>query len=218
MARVFKLILLTLLVLLDVCVITPWLQSLVPAPPGTERAFWSLAIPLITSAIGAIAGKKKGNANATADAQEAGFIEGNGGFDWGAAAPYLAGGAGLLGGMLMNKGSSKKTGGTNDALSQLLAFQNQRMMAAEPLNQSLLAMASSMMPTHTKIPGSAIDQWMTKHEAANAAADPYGASRTSAYPTMRSFRPNTTMTTRTSPQNAARFTGEQYAVPRRQLY
>lgn len=216
MARVCKLILLTLVVLLDVCVITPWLQSCAPAPPGTDRAFWSLAIPLITSAIGAIAGKKKKGASGGFDETTGEGTTGTG-FDWGAAAPYLAGGAGLLGGMLMNKGS-KKPSGTNDALSQLLAFQNQRMMAAEPLNQSLLAMASSMMPTHTKIPGSAIDQWMTKHEAANAAADPYGASRTSAYPTMRSFRPNTLMTTRTSPENAARFTGEPFVVPRRQLY
>jgi len=215
MARVCKLILLTLVVLLDVCVITPWLQSFAPAPPGTTRAFWSLAIPLITAAIGAMRGKKKAGGGFD---ETTGEGTTGGGFDWGAAAPYLAGAGGLVGGMLMNKGSSKKPSGTNDALSQLLAFQNQRMMAAEPLNQSLLAMASSMMPTHTKIPGSAIDQWMTKHEAANMAADPYGAARTSAYPTQRSFRPNTLMTTRTSPENAARFTGEPFAVPRRQLY
>lgn len=215
MARVLKLILLTLIVLLDVCVITPWLQAVFPPAPGVERAFWSLAIPLITSLVGAVAGKKKGGGGVDPSSGES--TTGTG-FDWGAAAPYLAGAGGMALGAMLG-GKKKTTGGTNDALSQLLAFQNQRMMAAEPLNQSLLAMASSMMPTHMKIPGSAIDQWMGKHEAANAAADPLGASRTSAYPTMRSFRPNTTMTTRTTPPNAARFTGEDYAPPaRRALY
>jgi hypothetical protein len=211
MARVLKLTLLTLIVLLDVVVITPWLQAVFPPAPGVERAFWSLAIPLITSLVGAVAGKKKGGGGTDPSSGES---TAGTGFDWGAAAPYLAGGAGLLGGMLMKGGDKKKTA-TGDPLSQLLAFQNQRMMAAEPLNQSLLAMASSMMPTHTKIPGSAIDQWMAKHEQANASADPLGTARTSAYPTQRSFRPNTLMTTRTSPQNAARFTGEQYQPPTR---
>lgn len=210
MARVLKLILLTLIVLLDVVVITPWLQSFA-ATPGVDRAFWSLAIPLITSLIGAVAGKKKGGGGTDPSSGEG--TTGTG-FDWGAAAPYLAGGAGLVGGMLMNR-KKKEPSTTGDALSQLLAFQNQRMMAAEPLNQSLLAMASSMMPTHTKIPGGAIDQWMAKHEAANASADPLGTARTSAYPTQRSFRPNTLMTTRTSPQNASRFTGEPYTPPSR---
>jgi len=209
MTRVLNLIAVTLIVLLDVCVLTPWLQAVFPPEPGVERAFWgalaSLAIPLIGSAF-----KKKQPVTDSTDPGGAG-----GGFDWGAAAPYLAGGAGLLGGMLLGGKKKKEPSTTNDALTQLLAFQNQRMMAAEPLNQSLLAMASSMMPTHTKVPGSAIDQWMTKHEAANAATDPNAASRTSAYPTQRSFRPNTLMTTRTSPQNAPRFTGDAYVPPTR---
>jgi hypothetical protein len=164
MTRVLKLILVVAFLLLDVCVVTPWL---LPPTPGTDCAFWSLAIPLITSLIGAVAGKKKGAQDASADM--GGETDG-GGFDWGAAAPYLAGAGGLVGGMLLNKKKAAPAG--SGALDELLNFQKARMMAAEPLNQSGLAMASSMMPSYMKTAGGGVDQWMNTYNAARPGLPP----------------------------------------------
>jgi hypothetical protein len=166
MSRVLKLLALLVIVWLDVAVVSPWLGSVGGTSPGVERAFWSLAIPLISSLVGAFAGKKKGAQDPNADM--GGETDG-GGFNWGAAAPYLAGAGGLAAGMLMNKKKKPATAGSA-ALDELLAFQKARMMQAEPLNQASLAMASGMLPTYMKQPGSAVDTWQTGHANANQQA------------------------------------------------
>lgn len=142
--------LLLLLVLLDARVVTPWLLSVCPAAPGVERALWPLLIPLIMaggSAVGGwLAGRNKDQPTS-----------GSGGgadvpFDWGAASPYLQG-----------MGSAMRRSGSGGALGSLLQYQQQRMTQSEPLNQTLLAMASEMLPTHVKVPGGAVDQWRQQY-------------------------------------------------------
>jgi hypothetical protein len=178
MTRIVKLILLVALVLLDALVVTPWLLDLVAPPaPGVDRA-WAQFIPLIISAVSAIAKAKKKKTqmgfadNAPVDGRDpdSGESVGGGGFDWGKAAPWLAGAGGLAVGSMLGRSGGSNSGSQDGPLSQLLEFQNRRMLAAEPLNQSGLAMASSMMPSYMKTPGSAIDTWLDNHQTANTQA------------------------------------------------
>ena len=164
-----KIALLTVLLLLDVLVVTPALAAW-GAVPGVDRAFWSLAIPLITSLIGGIAGKKKQPNDA--GAQEAGFVgdEDTGGFNWGAAAPWLAGGGGAALGYMLGKKKNTQAGGGNDILNSMLAQQQARMQQNEPAQQALLSMATGMMPTYMKQPGGGLDQWQGGYEQRAQAA------------------------------------------------
>jgi hypothetical protein len=120
MARVFKLVLVVALLLLDALVVTPWLLG----PSVHDRAIFGLLAPLAIGLIGSMLGKKKKTSDAEA-----------------------------------------QSGKTSDALNQLLSFQKDRMMAAEPLQQASLSMASGMMPTYMKQPGGGIDQWTQKYNA-----------------------------------------------------
>jgi len=172
MARTVKLILLLTLLLLDVCVVTPWLAG--AAAPGVDRAWFTALIPLITAAVGAMTKKKKQPIGYASNPDSGGETDGGGGgFDWGAAAPWLAaGGAGLAGYMLGNRGDDdKKKTDSNGILTSMLAQQQARMQQNEPAQQAILSMASGMMPTYMKQPGGGLDQWQRGYESRSASAN-----------------------------------------------
>jgi hypothetical protein len=171
MTRTVKLILLVALLLLDVCVVTPWLAG--AAAPGVERAWFTALIPLITAAVGAMAKKKKQPIGYASNPDSGGETDGGGGgFDWGAAAPWLAaGGAGLAGYMLGHKGGDDKKTDGNSILNSMLAQQQARMQQNEPAQQAILSMASGMMPTYMKQPGGGLDQWQRGYESRAAGAN-----------------------------------------------
>jgi hypothetical protein len=73
MSRTVKIVLLTLLLLLDVLVVSPWLTTRLPAPPGVERAFGFL-IPLAAGLIGSMLSKKKKKPEETASSGGAGAL------------------------------------------------------------------------------------------------------------------------------------------------
>jgi hypothetical protein len=178
MSRTVKLILLVALLLLDVCVVTPWLTA--GGAPGVDRAWFTALIPLITAAVGAMTKKKKQPASYASNPDSGGETDGGGGgFDWGAAAPWLAaGGAGALGYMLGNRGGDDKKKSSSGVLDSMLAQQQARMQQNEPAQQAILSMASGMMPTYMKQPGGGLDQWQTGYEQRAANAGGFAQPRT----------------------------------------
>lgn len=155
-------------VVLDAWLVTPWLSSLREATPGVEQAWLNFLIPIATTLIGKMAGGKRGGGGgyeSDGDPRWQTGGDGGGGFNWGAAAPYLAGGAGLAAGALLGRRGRQPAQRTSP-LDELLAFQSARLKSAEPLQQALLAARTSMLPTHLRAPGTAAGGWLDDHDAA----------------------------------------------------
>lgn len=162
-----------LIVVLDAWLVAPWLSAWREADPAVEQAWLNFLIPIATTVFGKMlgGGKKPVNSGGYESDGDPSWQtgDGGGGFDWGAAAPYLAGGAGLAAGALLGR-RGRQPAQRSSPLDELLAFQSARMKSAEPLQQALLAARASMLPTAMRAPGTAAGGWIDDHDAATQRA------------------------------------------------